>query len=206
MSPEIGIWGQNHDGFAMPIPVAKKLMTGAHGIFDPKNFGMYFQDDVIGVNFTKIMDYWGMDRAQDGNFTAFCYEGLVDLSDKRLHLIFKQGGGLIATESVHDWLWDRQDPLLQFLQPDKKTTDNINNNMTVEDALKKTPSVYWTGKGDPGKIGWYIEWEGKEFVDDVATHPMPVTCTDEWGKSFCLCPRRVSCRVCIDPSPFLLSW
>lgn len=84
------------------------------------------------------------------------------------------GGGLIATRTVEEWIYDYEDPLLKLLQPGDPQTGIRTNDSSVDVArLYKGVSKITTGKGNFTDIANYIWWNTTDTVN-YWEEPVPV--------------------------------
>jgi hypothetical protein len=92
-----------------------------------------------GTNFTA----WGLSGDQPGDAVGYITGViLANYAIPAISQAFSQGGDIITTRTVHQWLWDCRDPLLQILQPTENDC-SLQHNNTLE-----APNTVKTGKGD----------------------------------------------------------
>lgn len=74
-----------------------------------------------------------------------------------------------------EWLWGVNDPLLEFIQPDQAVV-RLQKNDTLHG-----PSLYDTGKRNPQRVAFFLEWHNQTEVD-VWAEPVPVYGTNADGQ------------------------
>ncbi|GAM22039.1 hypothetical protein SAMD00019534_052140 [Acytostelium subglobosum LB1] len=119
-------------------------------------------EDPRGVNI------WGMDNttvAALGNwmFTLGNSKGYFAAYGRQ---IMTNGGGLIATKTVGDWLWNCNDPMLNYLQAG--TPCALQSNYTIP-----PPTTINSGKNDNRLVNSLVKWQNLTELPFWAS-PVPV--------------------------------
>eukprot|EP01111_Echinosteliopsis_oligospora_P010221 TRINITY_DN3141_c0_g1_i1.p1 TRINITY_DN3141_c0_g1~~TRINITY_DN3141_c0_g1_i1.p1 ORF type:complete len:775 (-),score=224.26 TRINITY_DN3141_c0_g1_i1:729-3053(-) len=77
--------------------------------------------------------------------------------------------GLIATKSIHQWIFDCHDIVIDLLRNPAPTCNMLFNDTTF------APNILWTGKADISKIDTYINYQGAPTVDGVFAGPLDIS-------------------------------
>eukprot|EP01114_Cavostelium_apophysatum_P001798 TRINITY_DN1156_c0_g1_i4.p1 TRINITY_DN1156_c0_g1~~TRINITY_DN1156_c0_g1_i4.p1 ORF type:complete len:756 (-),score=105.59 TRINITY_DN1156_c0_g1_i4:1163-3430(-) len=173
--PEYPLWYLSWESLGaetLPVDVAKQLLNGSAGIFDPVNMGAFVLA-AKSLNFSNIEDTWGLNAEQVGEFMPYVLDNIYNASTYLLGQIFEEGGGLITNRTVHEILWNVTDPLLALVMPDLSNARLSVNYTSEADVFKnQNYSTCWTGKDDITKIFQLIVYEG---VSNITGFPEVIT-------------------------------
>ncbi len=176
--PEFSAWASNVQGvpYAFNASKSKELLNGTNGFFDAVNLGTFLTLVQLKQNDT-IKALWGLSETESQLVAGYLqYFSQAFIVNDTLLPIFAQGGGLVSTRTVYQWLWDYTDPLLAVVNP-QDPKNNLFTNETQQDP-NEARDVFNTGKNDISKIWQYVEWKGNTTITGVWKEDVEIKGTD----------------------------
>jgi len=163
-------------------------LNGSEGNFNINNMKI-FGNYLTSGDFYAIQQIWDLnleDLVMIGAFLGVHFESLFTYSD--LTQLFAEGGGLISTRTVHQWLWNATDPLAAAVVPPHTAVPPANllqNDSSIDEAKQRYPaSEYYTGKDNITRIAEFILFRGQTVLEGVYPTPYNVGGTNEDGQFY----------------------
>ena len=121
--PEYGCWARDTlpTVYYLNVSESRRFLNGTWGTFNMQNMGYFLQNLTLASNISLFERTWGLNRSNYvdvGSF--FSLQFMQSYTGPYLQReVFSQGGGLITSHSVRDWVFGAQDALLKYAQPDQ---------------------------------------------------------------------------------------
>eukprot|EP01098_Paradermamoeba_levis_P014856 TRINITY_DN728_c0_g1_i2.p1 TRINITY_DN728_c0_g1~~TRINITY_DN728_c0_g1_i2.p1 ORF type:complete len:569 (+),score=178.61 TRINITY_DN728_c0_g1_i2:603-2309(+) len=155
---------------------AQEIFTGNgkhKGFTDPSTVGTFLmilvQTDPAAVA-KSLNDVFGWSVEQGLAFYSYFQYILANT----IELPIKSGnGGLYARQTVKDFTFSYNDPLVAILSPETNPIRVTTNHSSLEEAQKDLPQSEWTGKENPNLVMNYITWKAANNVSGWLT-PEPI--------------------------------
>jgi len=130
------------------------------------------QPDDSKLNFTA----WGITKDQAENFQAYALTIAGGITIPAIMANSGPTGGLIATRSVRQWVFDCTDYLITILQPSAPPCSILVNHTSLP------PTTIWTGKSDINKINQYVKWMDVSEIPGIWKSNLTVSGYTELGQ------------------------
>eukprot|EP00817_Percolomonadidae_sp_ATCC50343_P003696 CAMPEP_0117430436 /NCGR_PEP_ID=MMETSP0758-20121206/9976_1 /TAXON_ID=63605 /ORGANISM="Percolomonas cosmopolitus, Strain AE-1 (ATCC 50343)" /LENGTH=746 /DNA_ID=CAMNT_0005218455 /DNA_START=305 /DNA_END=2545 /DNA_ORIENTATION=+ len=160
--PELAIVnGQTSDFVAL----STALTLSTTDFFDQDTFQLFLKLISDG-DFITIQNRFGLN--QDAAMNVYLYVVSIKnqvVTDFPTDYINK-GLGLITTKTIHEWVMDYEDPLLEKMGEGAKSRDLLvlQNETWAEATSRRLPSSIYTGNDDINRVNEYSTWNGSEWL------------------------------------------
>jgi hypothetical protein len=141
---------------------SKRVLSGSSSLTKVDNV-LNFLECVEKQDWDQIQFLWLLQPEEAVQLCSYFENHIIPTFVKPQALeAFKAGGGIITTKSVsgnleesclnsEEWLWGKVDPLQHMITPDKSNS-LVHNDTKIDDAKRRKPSLYYTGKEDFNKV------------------------------------------------------
>ncbi|GAM17003.1 hypothetical protein SAMD00019534_001780 [Acytostelium subglobosum LB1] len=129
--------------------------------------------EFLNYGFGRSPNLWNISD-DDANAIGDYFAEVGSFVHDQLQEIFLNNGGLLATKKVSDWLWNCNDPLLNFISNDSPCGLQFNNSINL-------PTTVYTGKKDNTLNNFILKWQEQADLQYWA-NPVPVNAYSENGQ------------------------
>lgn len=174
---------------SMTVDQAKSLFDPKHtkySLFDSSNI-QTFVGLVSAGNWVQIEANWNVTQAiavrMVAYFSYFREKFISAIGVPQVQDAIKNGGGLISTRTVDEWLWSYTDPLLVVLNQ-TVTNGALFVNDTSLDFVRQTTkrNIQFTGLNDTSLAQSFLAWNGSTEVLNIWNGTVVVNGTE--GNNF----------------------
>jgi len=188
-TPELALYWRSMGRFGgLDLHTSKQVLSGPYGVFEAANVGLLIKTLQEAArppfNSSVLYERWGLIMEDAFTFGAYFAYMTAKYATYVLGDVFAEGGGLYTAKTVHEWLWEDRDPLLEVVAPNLATKSVLIGNETSPDEARErhNASVSWTGKRQIDEIGVYIEWQGTTSLHGVYAQDIPVVGVNNMGQ------------------------
>ncbi|MCH8907703.1 MAG: CD36 family protein [Candidatus Heimdallarchaeota archaeon] len=171
---EFWAWAEHVVGtpYSLTLENSKGLLTGDYYLGDAVSVGTLLELGALGqldtINALFETDLNTTDLTMVMGYIQYMMTDFV--AAWVLAPVFAADGDLVTERTVNEWLWDYDDPLLEFLkvQLDDDSIETANNLFTnhtdVTEAETGSPSTFMTGLDNIDEVGQYVKWRGNTTI------------------------------------------
>eukprot|EP00698_Gefionella_okellyi_P017448 TRINITY_DN5102_c0_g1_i1.p1 TRINITY_DN5102_c0_g1~~TRINITY_DN5102_c0_g1_i1.p1 ORF type:complete len:749 (+),score=156.41 TRINITY_DN5102_c0_g1_i1:232-2247(+) len=157
-APEYGV--DMYNAALQPMMTWQQGKALLQRIYDPNGLGDFMNLVAAGA-FSTITQEYGINDIAAVQFGGYIAYIAYEYTNHTLENIFARGGGLIIKGTVHSMLWDRVDPLVEFMQPDQAQVCLQKNDTHF------APSTFYTGKFNVSQVAQFISWRGNTTIQGM---------------------------------------
>eukprot|EP01088_Endostelium_zonatum_P016249 TRINITY_DN4311_c0_g1_i1.p1 TRINITY_DN4311_c0_g1~~TRINITY_DN4311_c0_g1_i1.p1 ORF type:complete len:701 (+),score=164.30 TRINITY_DN4311_c0_g1_i1:340-2442(+) len=182
-APEFALFPLAGRFSALTLKRSKFLLSGPSGLFSMANTGVFLKSTFAG-NVSFISSTWGLSMPEALLVAGYLASNIqINFTPEKMASIQASGGGLFTTRTVHEWLWNVDDPLVAVAtgNPSAAQAALVYNTTTLEEALKTPFSISWTGKNNISRIAEYVQWKGGNTLTGYST-TVPIVGVNDFGQ------------------------